>query len=198
VNIRIATTPALLGALLAALAVLASGCGGDDGGTTLTVADESGGMTMGGGQSMPSMQMRELFSTKWQGMRIAAAFMQPPVAFSVWNGTRQVVVKPKPTDNLHFMIVLSDSETGERVPYASVQATITDDRGRLVYSSRQWPMLSRSMGMHYGNDLSLPRPGSYHLKLVVGPPAVGRHPEYQNVWLAPHVVDESFDWSGSL
>jgi hypothetical protein len=156
------------------------------------------GMSMSGGTTtgaMPQMTMHEVAQTAWQGMRIEAAFA-PPVAFSIWNGTRLVRVRPKPSQNAHFMIVLSDAETGERIPYASVTATITDSSGKIVYSSRQWPMLSRSMGAHYGNNISLPHSGHYTLKLIIGPPAVGRHPEYEKVWLAPHTVELGFDWNG--
>ena len=212
------TRRARAGTALAAslLALALAGCGGKSQAVgSLPIITESTSSTSTGGEvsgttagmpashagtsteAMPGMPMRQVAETTWQGMRIAAAFM-PAVKFSIWNGTRQQLVKPTPSENVHLMIVLSDAQTGERIPYASVAATITGPDRKVVYSNRQWPMLSRSMGMHYGNDLSLPKAGHYMLKLLIGPPAVGRHPEYQKVWLVPHTVELPFDWAGGF
>ena len=74
--------------------------------------------------------------------------------------------------------MLSDAQTGERIPYASVRATIRDPQGSIVYDERQWPMLSRSRGTHYGNNVALRKPGQYRINVIVGPPQAARHPEY--------------------
>ena len=190
--------------------LVSTGCGGSSSSsngavptatepTTSAGAMPSGGMAgMHHGATMVGTTMKQVAQTTWQGMRIAAAFMSPPVAFTVWNGTRQVLVEPRRSQDVHFMVVLSDAQTGERIPYASVDATIADPKGKVVYTARQWPMLSRSMGLHYGNNVALPGPGRYSLTLLIGPPAVGRHPEYQKVWLVPHKVRLSFRWKGQV
>ena len=53
-------------------------------------------------------------------------------------------------------------------------------------------MISRYMGPHYGNDVTLPDNGTYRLSLLVSPPVAARHMEYANVWLKPHRVNFTF------
>jgi uncharacterized protein involved in high-affinity Fe2+ transport len=91
------------------------------------------------------------------------------------------------------MVMLSDAQTGVAIPYAGVWATISK-AGKVVYDERQWPMISRYMGPHYGNDVSVPGAGTYQLSLLISPPVSARHVEYQNVWLQPHRVTLTFHW----
>ena len=72
------------------------------------------------------------------------------------------------------MVMLNDAETGVAIPYSSVWATISK-AGKVVYDERQWPMISRYMGPHYGNDVTLP--GSRQLSAEpAGQPAGVRPP----------------------
>ncbi|MGO9958088.1 MAG: iron transporter [Solirubrobacteraceae bacterium] len=64
--------------------------------------------------------------------------------------------------------MLNDAQTGVAIPYATVWATITKS-SKVVFDERQWPMLSRYMGPHYGDDVSLPGAGSYTLSLLLSP-----------------------------
>jgi uncharacterized protein involved in high-affinity Fe2+ transport len=82
------------------------------------------------------------------------------------------------------------------LPYSSVWATIKKG-GKIVYDERQWPMLSRYMGPHYGGDVTLPGKGTYDLSLLVSPPVAARHMEYDKVWLKPHRVSMTFHWAGT-
>jgi uncharacterized protein involved in high-affinity Fe2+ transport len=94
------------------------------------------------------------------------------------------------------MVMLSDAKTHTAIPYASVWATIRNAKGKIVYDERQWPMLSRAMGTHYGNNVALPGNGKYTLTLLISPPQAARHMEYAKVWLKPHRVTKTFTWSG--
>lgn len=136
-----------------------------------------------------------LASTKWQGMDISAEAMTA-VPFVIFNGTTEKEVKPNSKTSFHLMVMLSDSQTHVPIPYASVWATITKG-SKLVYDERLWPMISRYMGPHYGNDVSLPGSGRYRLSLLVSPPVSARHVEYKNVWLKPHRASFSFHWSAA-
>ena len=89
------------------------------------------------------------------------------------------------------MVMLTDAQTHVAIPYASVWATISKG-SKLVYDERLWPMISRYMGPHYGNNVSLPGPGEYKLSLLVSPPEAARHVEYKNVWLKPHRANSTF------
>jgi uncharacterized protein involved in high-affinity Fe2+ transport len=115
------------------------------------------------------------------------------VPFVVYNGSSEQTVKPGSTTSLHLMVMLNDAYTNEPIPYAGVWATITKD-GKIVFDQRQWPMISRYMGPHYGNDVSLPGAGTYQLSLLISPPVSARHMEYENVWLKPHRITFSFPW----
>ncbi|HXB65936.1 MAG TPA: iron transporter [Solirubrobacteraceae bacterium] len=132
-----------------------------------------------------------LGTATWQGMKITA-MATTPVPFVVYNGTSSQLVKPGKA-SLHLMVMLNDASTDVPIPYATVWATITKN-GKVIFDERQWPMISRYMGPHYGNDVTLPGPGTYTLSLLVSPPVSARHIEYEKVWLTPHRVTFTFPW----
>jgi uncharacterized protein involved in high-affinity Fe2+ transport len=102
-------------------------------------------------------------------------------------------VKPPKNVSFHLMVLLNDAQTGVVIPYASVWATITNG-SKTDLDESLWPMISRYMGPHYGNNVVLPGSGAYHLSLLVSPPVSARHVEYQDVWLTPHRVNFTFHW----
>jgi uncharacterized protein involved in high-affinity Fe2+ transport len=133
-----------------------------------------------------------LGSAVWQGMKITAQAMTP-VPFLIYNGTSMQEVKPAKNTSFHLMVLLNDAQTNVVIPYASVWATITEG-GKTVFDESLWPMISRYMGPHYGNDVALPGAGTYQLSLLISPPVSARHLEYQDVWLKPHTVPFTFRW----
>ena len=197
----------------AAFAILLGGCASAD--KNLTVpssattpassnsASGMAGMNMGAGSStsggsvsvdgVKAVPTQMLGSATWQGMKISAEAMTP-LPFVIYNGTSEQLVKAGPKASFHLMVMLSDAQTGVAIPYATVWATIRQ-KGKIYYDARQWPMISRYMGPHYGNDVSVPGAGTYQLSLLVSPPVSARHVEYQNVWLRPHRVNLTFHWA---
>jgi Fe2+ transport protein len=129
----------------------------------------------------------------WQGMKITAEAMTA-VPFLIYNGTSMQEVKPPKNVSFHLMVLLNDAQTGVVIPYASVWATITEG-AKTPFDESLWPMISRYMGPHYGNNIVLPGAGTYHLSLLVSPPVSARHVEYQDVWLKPHRVNFTFHWA---
>jgi uncharacterized protein involved in high-affinity Fe2+ transport len=128
----------------------------------------------------------------WQGMKITAQAMTP-VPFLIDNGTSMQEVKPAKNTSFHLMVLLNDAQTNVAIPYASVWGTIK--RGsETPFDESLWPMISRYMGPHYGNDVALPGAGTYQLSLLISPPVSARHLEYQDVWLKPHTVPFTFRW----
>jgi len=209
---RIAT--AARGAALAcALAALIAGCASTaKNGTasassmnasTTASSGSMAGMNMGASSASSAVAVPEVNGIKpiptqmlatatWQGMKIEARTMTA-APFIVYNGTSEQMVKPGPKTSFHLMVMLNDAHTGVTIPYATVWATISK-AGKIVYDERQWPMLSAFMGPHYGNNVSLPGPGTYRLSLLISPPVSARHLEYENVWLHPHRVTVTFPW----
>jgi hypothetical protein len=143
--------------------------------------------------AMPTaMAMVPVGSAVWDGMSIQTR-TSAPATFILFDGTGQQMVRPTAKDSFHLMVLLSDSSTGYAIPYSSVWATITKN-GKIVYDERLWPMISRYMGPHYGNNVALPTAGLYHLSLLVSPPEAARHLEYKGLWLTAHRVNMSFRW----
>jgi uncharacterized protein involved in high-affinity Fe2+ transport len=194
----------LLGVLIGALLVIAFGSGDTTSTPSATSSSasnsSSSGMNMGtsatSGASaggITPVPMQQLGVADWQGMKITADAMTP-VPFIVYNGTTSQEIKPAKNTSFHLMVQLNDAQTGVVIPYASVWATVTKGSA-IPFDNRLWPMISRYMGPHYGDDVSLPGAGTYTLTLLVSPPVSARHVEYQNVWLTPHQVTFTFHWA---
>jgi len=196
----------LLGVLIGALLVIAFGSG--DTTSTPSPAGSSASNSSGGGMNMGTsatsgasaggikpVPMQQLGVADWQGMKITADAMTP-VPFIVYNGTTSQEIKPAKNTSFHLMVQLTDAQTGVAIPYASVWATVTKGSA-MPFDARLWPMISRYMGPHYGDDVSLPGAGTYKLTLLVSPPVSARHVEYQNVWLKPHQVTFTFHWAAT-
>ena len=138
------------------------------------------------------MPTQVLGTAVWQGMKITADAMTP-VPFDIYNGTTMQTVNPPKNTSFHLMVLLNDAQTNVAIPYASVWGTIK--RGsETPFDESLWPMISRYMGPHYGNDVALPGAGTYQLSLLISPPVSARHLEYQDVWLKPHTVPFTFRW----
>jgi uncharacterized protein involved in high-affinity Fe2+ transport len=196
----------LLGVLIGALLVIAFGSGDTTSTPSATSSSasnsSSSGMNMGTGATsgasaggIKPVPMQQLGVADWQGMKITADAMTP-VPFIVYNGTTSQEIKPAKNTSFHLMVQLNDAQTGVVIPYASVWATVTKGSA-MPFDDRLWPMISRYMGPHYGDDVSLPGAGTYKLTLLVSPPVSARHVEYQNVWLKPHQVTFTFHWAAT-
>jgi len=143
------------------------------------------------GMPMP-VPIQPIGQATWQGMKIQAR-LSMPLPFVVFEGTSARMVRPPKKDNVHLMVMLTDTQTGAAIPYGSVWATVRK-AGKIVFDERLWPMISRFMGTHFGNNVALPGSGTYRLSLLIGPPQAARHIEYSKVWLKPHRVSMTFHW----
>ena len=144
------------------------------------------------GAGITPVPTQVLGTAVWQGMKITADAMTP-VPFDIYNGTTMQLVKPPKNVSFHLMVLLNDAQTNVVIPYASVWGTIKEG-SKTSFDESLWPMISRYMGPHYGNDVVLPGSGTYRLSLLISPPVSARHVEYQGVWLKPHTVTFTFHW----
>ncbi len=149
---------------------------------------------------MPGMPMvmaiTPIGQATWQGMKIQARVMAPSTFILLESGKQQMV-KPTAKDSFHLMVLLNDAKSGTPIPYSSVWATITMNgmsSAKPVFDERLWPMISQTMGVHYGINVPLPKAGTYRMTLLISPPAVARHMEYDNRWLKPHKVSFTFNF----
>ena len=150
------------------------------------------GAAAGGVNPIPTQQ---LGTAVWQGMKITP-YAMTSVPFLIYNGTTVQEVKPPKDVSFHLMVTLNDVQTNVVIPYASVWATITQGT-KTPFDESLWPMISRYMGPHYGNNVVLPGAGTYQLTLLISPPVSARHIEYQDVWLSSHKVTFTFPWKQS-
>ena len=139
-----------------------------------------------------AMAMVPLGQADWEGMSIEAR-TSAPATFELFNGTSQQLVRPTSKTSFHLMVLLSDKATGVAIPYSSVWATVKKG-SKIVFDERLWPMISRYMGPHFGDNVALPSAGTYQLSLLISPPEAARHLEYKNLWLKPHKVNLTFRW----
>jgi uncharacterized protein involved in high-affinity Fe2+ transport len=147
------------------------------------------------GMPMP-MAITPIGKATWQGMKIEARAMAPSTFILLESG-KQKMVKPTAKDSFHLMVLLNDAKSGTPIPYSSVWATITKadmSSAKPVFDERLWPMISQAMGDHYGINVSIPTAGTYQMTLLISPPAVARHMEYDNRWLKPHKVSFTFNF----
>jgi hypothetical protein len=202
-------TAALATTLVAVGAI--AGCGGSSStdnvsasGTSSSGSDSSmSGMDMSGDTSAANqkaqastMQMRKLGTVTKNGMAVELD-VTSPLTFEVYSGDRLVKHAPAKGDNAHLMLLLSDSETRDRLPDSTITARITDASGKVVASGPQYPMIGMGMGIHYGDNISLPGPGSYTANLVVGPPRIGRHSDTVNRWNTTTRMTIPFKWTAT-
>ncbi len=185
----------------ALVALRSSPAHGSTAGAGTTSGMATGGKAMGGkamgGTAMGGMPMpvpiQPIGTAYWQGMRIQAR-LSTPLPFVVFEGTTSRMVKPSKKDDVHLMVMLNDARTGAAIPYGTVWATMRK-AGKIVFDERLWPMISRTMGTHFGNNVALPGSGTYTVSLLIGPPQAARHIEYSKIWLKPHRVSLTFHWS---
>jgi hypothetical protein len=145
-----------------------------------------------GANGITPVPTQVLGTAVWQGMKITADAMTP-VPFDIYNGTSMQLVNPPKNVSFHLMVLLNDAQTNVVIPYASVWGTIKEG-SKTPFDESLWPMISRYMGPHYGNDVVLPGSGTYQLTLLISTPVSARHVEYQGVWLKPHTVTFTFRW----
>jgi len=183
--------------------VLTAGCGAASSSSqpsSATAAGDMDGMDMGPSASASGaaaggvnpVPTQVLGVAEWQGMKITAQAMTA-VPFLIYNGTTMQEVSPPKNVSFHLMVLLNDAQSGVVIPYSSVWATITRG-GKTLLDESLWPMISRYMGPHYGNDVVLDGAGSYAMSLLVSPPVSARHLEYEKVWTASHKVTFDFKW----
>lgn len=202
-------------AALAALALAAAvtGCGGDDdatsnvsaSGTSATGAtssaehsghSEHGGSSDAAGGGTATMRMQRLGSTTAGDQKVELDVSEP-VTFSVHEGERLVEHAPRKGENAHVMLLLSDAQSGDRLPDSTITLRITDEVGKVVSSGPQYPMIGMGMGIHYGDNVTIPKAGKYVAQLVIGPPRIGRHSDVTDRWNTTTKASIPFEWKGA-
>lgn len=92
-----------------------------------------------------------------------------------WNITsdRRNKEEIRSEDSIHLMGSVWDTETNTVLPTANLWAEITTN-GERVTSKHLWPMLSQTMGYHFGDNIALSGDGMYAVTVRFGPVDVRR------------------------
>jgi uncharacterized protein involved in high-affinity Fe2+ transport len=98
----------------------------------------------------------------------AAVSYSFPHRFWLVTGERAEQVTIEESDTVHLMASVWDRETGQVVPSGSVSLELRRD-GETAVSGPLWTMLSQNMGLHFGDNVTLPGEGTYSAEVSVGP-----------------------------
>ena len=77
-------------------------------------------------------------------------------------------VDPPEGDSVHFMATVWDTETEVVLPVDSGLSIEIEKDGQLVDSRTPWPMISQSMGFHFGDNYELDGDGEYTATISTG------------------------------
>lgn len=90
-----------------------------------------------------------------------------PHRFWTVTGTETNQIAMRESHSVHLMASVRESDTRRLLP---AEVSVSIDRGDERPVDRTlWPMLSQRMGVHYGENVSFPGPGSYRATVRVVP-----------------------------
>ena len=119
-----------------------------------------------------------------------------PHKFWLVSGTEREAVTPDST-GVHLMATVWDAETGEVLPVdTGAQLRLTRD-GDLVDQRAPWPMISQTMGFHFGDNVPLPEQGTYTVEFdltPIGGDTVRKTGEFADRFTEPRTVRFEFEF----
>ncbi len=92
-----------------------------------------------------------------------------PHSFWLVTGTEREEVTPVDGRGVHLMVTLWDAETGRVLPVDAGATMRVLKGGDLVDQRAPWPMISQTMGFHFGDNVSLPEDGTYAVEVDLNP-----------------------------
>lgn len=92
-----------------------------------------------------------------------------PHRFWLVTGTEREEVVPADGRGVHLMITLWDSETGQVLPVDAGAGMRVLKDGDVIDQRAPWPMISQTMGFHFGDNVALPEDGTYTVEVELTP-----------------------------
>lgn len=117
-----------------------------------------------------------------------AVMYAAPHRFWLVEGDRTRERPIRPADDLHLMASVWDRETGQVVPETGLSVEVSRD-GDIVSEEVIYPMLSQSMGFHYGGNLILDGDGTYDVAVGVGALPIRATGDFEGRFDAPVTAD---------
>ena len=92
-----------------------------------------------------------------------------PHRFWLVTGEQPTAVEPESGRGVHLMVTLWDRETGRVLPTDAGAELRVLHEGTVVDRRAPWPMISQSMGFHFGDNVPLPEDGTYTVEMALNP-----------------------------
>ncbi|WP_226041499.1 iron transporter [Natrinema sp. DC36] len=103
-----------------------------------------------------------------------APLLTYPHPFWLVTGTDRQLVEPDGSRGVHLMIIVWDSATERVLPVDGAPRVTIDGEDDWRRRSSLWPMLSQEMGLHFGDNVSLPNDGTYAVTVELPPVSMRR------------------------
>lgn len=116
--------------------------------------------------------MRALEPIEAGDVAIAPMLSYPHRFWTIAGGGEDALQRVDPSNDrgVHLMVTLWDRETGTVLPAdEGVQVRIEHDGEPVGTPFSPWAMISQEMGVHFGDNVSLPEDGTYAVEVEVPP-----------------------------
>ncbi|MDZ7702459.1 MAG: hypothetical protein U5J98_10600 [Halobacteriales archaeon] len=153
-------------AAAASLAGCTGGLSGDGGGASPTAARPSPGEGGDGAYVPTHRDMMQMIGMQRDGRLVATLSYTVPHQFFLVTGTRTNQATIADGDTMHLMVQVMDGETGVVAPGVEPTIELTKD-GEAVGANQPWPMLSQSMGFHFGDNVAPSGEGAWRFDVTV-------------------------------
>lgn len=116
-----------------------------------------------------------------------------PHPFWLVTGTTVEEVRPE-GPGVHLMFSVWDTETGQVLPVdvGAEMRTIRD--GEVIDTRSPWPMISQSMGFHFGDNIELREEGTYTVEVDLNPITVRRTGKFAGRFETEETVSFEFEF----
>lgn len=111
------------------------------------------------------------------------------------DGEDTVEVFPTVDDGAHLMLAVWDTETGKLLPVDSGATLEIRFDGDPVETVTPWPMISQTMGFHFGDNVALPEVGSYTLVVTMNPIDTRKTGTFEGRFETTRTATVEFEWT---
>lgn len=102
---------------------------------------------------------------------------------------------PPGSPGVHLMFTVWDSETETVLPVEIGAETRTRKDGSVIDTRSPWPMISQTMGFHFGDNIPLPEDGTYTVEVDLNPIPTRRTGSFAGRFETGETVSFEFEWN---
>ncbi|MFC7074279.1 iron transporter [Halovenus rubra] len=131
------------------------------------------------------------------GPYMVSPMLSYPHSFWLVTGSKAERVRPQ-GPGVHLMFSVWDRQTGTVLPVDVGAQTQVRRDGEIVDTRSPWPMISQTMGFHFGDNISLAGPGTYTVEVQLNPITVRRTGEFANTFETTQTATFEFEFDEEL